>query len=1175
MNNYKIETRLNSQNSEVQTQESFSVFNSVSNPNTTFEYMGAKYSYMSYNDRYYLEPATNPESVDTLLLPDKMNGKGVAYAQFDLSGYTNLKTLIMFDDGFYCKEVLTTMHLENLYLPVNLNINNSVVGLTADNVYYVGTFDNNYLSGASYVTKMQGLNASHYYYYDWSSIYFDAKAESLRQDGINFEKLPASSCRWTEESFHLIPDFSVTFNKAGGLYVHSYTGSGCPGFATVEEFPATLIEVDSRIKTTKLYGQIPNNSNYHFDLVDARNISSSALGNVSGDIVVAESNNSIISFYGTAGSLYLVADQNNTTITAINGRANDITKIYIPNNNRAPFQKVIDDYGTKVEYYDTLPTMDFVFTDNDGENIYKTRSFDADIDYCLRNIDILSFHAETITPNDYLEDKFAIYDLEISPELQTYTVSFDCGTLTEVESMKLKTLENLPTPNVVHYDFIGWYMDRNFTTPVVEGASLEGTTTLYGKFEHIKYNLRFNTIGVLSNPETIQVDFIGDNDLPSLFTDTQRVTGWYYDNGLTNKAKVGDELTDTTTLYAKWEDLSYVVTFDTNGLAEVESLNVLRLPQLPTPTIAGFEFQGWYYDAELTRPAAMNDALTNDVTLYAKLNEITHTVTFDSRGKAEVASIECGRLRELPEPTAQGFTFAGWFYDQAYTSEAHNGDVVEQDITLYAKWDDQSYLITFNTNGKGTVDSVRMLTVNNLPQPKASGFKFEGWYYDQELTNKVNNGDNLTQNVTLYAKWMVENNGFYIAEPVGIYTSSQIDGKRLISKTEGGLIFKDGVDYTDQASISYAYNSGLDNTRDYAFTLIASIQGNTLTKSLNVKIDNTLGGLGIMIGQDGNIYCGFNYQDYKNLNEVKDILNTFIKNKMSITNPNVQVSNVEYLQTKVYEGTFAGGNIYILASGVNLRYSSATTTVDESLSKQGYTACDRFFITKDMNVEEAIREIVPYILKKDGVLVNDYKVDIKLGNGTVTLKYVVNDNQVKYHSLSYTVIDSKYSYIAGFNTDYHDSVLLVHKTNDDINFNELYKEVLKKGYSYINTLEPEYTVSLKEESTKVFTDTIMRGNGSYYESTLTLQVVDKVKANKAGQDIITMKDAEGNVVEYTEPEKSISDTVNGWVDSFKEKVESNKALKVTMISLGSILGIILIYAAYLLIRKFTKWLKRR
>ena len=329
------------------------------------------------------------------------------------------------------------------------------------------------------------------------------------------------------------------------------------------------------------------------------------------------------------------------------------------------------------------------------------------------------------------------------------------------------------------------------------------------------------------------------------------------------------------------------------------------------------------------------------------------------------------------------------------------------------------------------------------------------------------------------------------------------------------------------------------------------------------------------MGADGNIYCGFNVDDYNNFDEITRILTNFIKTKMNIANPNVRMPEVSRLLTDVYEGSFNGGAIYALSSGVNLRYSSPTKAVDETDAKEGYTSCDKFVITKDFDIYEAVREIAPYILKKDGELVKDYKIEITVGKSSISLTYKVNDKDIKSHSISYQVIESQYSYIAGFSTDYTTSVLLINKTNEDFNINDIYKEALKKGYNYVNNLEVDYELSLKEEGTKTFTDNIMRGNGSYYESEMTVYVVDPVKANTKGQEMIVMKDASGEEVVYVVPTQTITEKVEGWMNSLKEKMEESKPLKASMIAIGSILGIIFIYALYLIIRKFTKWLKRR
>ena len=81
INNY-IETRLLNESNEIENQESFSVYDGIKDLDTskmgTYEYMGAKYSYRTYNDRFFLQPASHPEEVETLILPDTMNGKTVA-----------------------------------------------------------------------------------------------------------------------------------------------------------------------------------------------------------------------------------------------------------------------------------------------------------------------------------------------------------------------------------------------------------------------------------------------------------------------------------------------------------------------------------------------------------------------------------------------------------------------------------------------------------------------------------------------------------------------------------------------------------------------------------------------------------------------------------------------------------------------------------------------------------------------------------------------------------------------------------------------------------------------------------------------------------------------------------------------------------------------------------------
>ncbi len=1043
INNY-IETKLLNESNEIENQESFSVYDGIKNLDTskmeTYEYMGAKYSYRTYNDRFFLQPASHPEEVETLILPDTMNGKTVAYAEFDLSGYTNLKNLIMFDDGYYCKDVLKDLHVENLYLPVNFNYNDTAIGLTCDNLYYVGTFDNYWLSTTSTINKLKALNAKHYYYYDWSSVYFDNTAKYLKEnENINFEKLPSSACKYAEESFYLVPNYSVSFKRGGATYLHMYTGSASPKFKTVEDFPSMIVSIDPRVKRIKIHGHIDTDVAYdNLELIDARSIDSASISEVKADIVVASNKSNYISLYGKANKLYLT-DDNDKTIEYINGTASNINEIYIPDTDsaKAHFKKIIDSYSAKIHYYTELPALEFKFTDNEGENLYKTKNFDADIDYCLKNIDILAYNGETVTSEDYLEDKFALFDLAVSPDIQDYRISFDCGNITTVEDVKSKTIDNLPAPEVDHYTFLGWYLDQDFNNEVTLGTALESNITLYGKFEHNKYTLKFNTAGIGDTPASQTVAYI--ETLPKLEADNKVAEEWYYDNALTNKANIGDELTESTTLFAKWED---------------------------------------------------------------------------------------------------------------------------------------SYLITFNTDNKAVVNDIKGSILSNLPTPTSQGFTFDGWYYDASFTNAVHNGDKLTQNTTLYAKWIEDTNGYIFKKPQGIYTSNKVDAMRLFSKIPGSLFYKDGVDVTSDFRIGFAHGN-ITNNEDYKFTIIASISDTTFTEELNVTIDNTLDYLGIVVTKSGDIYCGFNVDDYEKLSDIKPILANFIKTKLHIDNPNIVLPNVNEVMTKTYTGSYNNGNLYVLASGVNLHFSNSTTTVDETTSKRGYTSCDSFVITKDMNIADAVRMISPYLLRYDGNEVSDYKLEVTLSDkNTIALSYMMNDKTVISHVLSYKIVESEYSYIAGFNLNYHDSVILINKSKENKDFNKLYKEALFEGYHYVNDLDADHPIDLSKEETNTINDTILRGNGSYYNVKTEVVVLDEKKANTKGAEIVTIKDKDGNELKYVPKEESITEKVSGFFNSIKDKVEANEPLKISVIAVGSILGIFLVYGLYLLIRKFVKWLRR-
>ena len=66
-----------------------------------------------------------------------------------------------------------------------------------------------------------------------------------------------------------------------------------------------------------------------------------------------------------------------------------------------------------------------------------------------------------------------------------------------------------------------------------------------------------------------------------------------------------------------------------------------------------------------------------------------------------------------------------------------------------------TYDISFENNGFGSAPStIEYVTeIPQLPILSNEGYNFLGWYSDEALTNPVAEGDTLTNDLKLYAKW--------------------------------------------------------------------------------------------------------------------------------------------------------------------------------------------------------------------------------------------------------------------------------------------------------------------------------------------------------------------------------------------------------------------------------------
>ncbi len=184
----------------------------------------------------------------------------------------------------------------------------------------------------------------------------------------------------------------------------------------------------------------------------------------------------------------------------------------------------------------------------------------------------------------------------------------------------------------------------------------------------------------------------------------------YYDNG-----GKGDTSDDNA------YDLNASVTIQANGFSR-----------------EGYTFTGWNTEVDGSGTSYTPNQkiqITGDLVLYAQWMKNAYTVTFNVQGKGTnfTAAVPYDTTVTAPAvPTATGYTFGGWYKNEACTTPWNfDTDKVTDNITLYAKWTETVQEHKHNVGG--------------------TEIAFQPW---NETTSLPNSGSYyLTDNVTLNGSW--------------------------------------------------------------------------------------------------------------------------------------------------------------------------------------------------------------------------------------------------------------------------------------------------------------------------------------------------------------------------------------------------------------------------------------
>ena len=127
----------------------------------------------------------------------------------------------------------------------------------------------------------------------------------------------------------------------------------------------------------------------------------------------------------------------------------------------------------------------------------------------------------------------------------------------------------------------------------------------------------------------------------------------------------------------------------------------------------------------------------------------------------EVVRAEAGYSRKVPNCpfTCVGRTFVRWSTEPDGSGNTYAaGDWIKlnENVVLFAQWETNTYVVTFESNGGSRVDRQRVMhgsMVARPDDPTRDGYEFAGWFVDGSLKFPYDFSIPVAGPLTLHAKW--------------------------------------------------------------------------------------------------------------------------------------------------------------------------------------------------------------------------------------------------------------------------------------------------------------------------------------------------------------------------------------------------------------------------------------
>ena len=352
--------------------------------------------------------------------------------------------------------------------------------------------------------------------------------------------------------------------------------------------------------------------------------------------------------------------------------------------------------------------------------------------------------------------------IDLNAWLVTFNANGGSGGATRSVT-KGSAVGTLPSSTRTGYTFKGWFTDP------VSGSQISSTTkptsdvTYYAHWQVNQYTITFNANGGTGGTSA-KYDYGSTLVAPTVTRSGYTFTGW--DPAVPAKVPAAN-----TTYTAQWEEIpvvKYTVTFNANGgsggtTRQVESGKAVGT--LPSTSRSGYTFNGWYTAASGGTKISASTTVTADVTYWAQWTIIpptVYTVTFSANGGSDTPArqVESGKpVGELPSTARTGYTFLGWFTAASGGTQIDDVTTVTGNVTYYAHWKANEYVVTFNATGGECDTPTKTVTYDatygELPVPTRNNYTFNGWFTAATGGTKVESTTKVTITAaqTVYAQW--------------------------------------------------------------------------------------------------------------------------------------------------------------------------------------------------------------------------------------------------------------------------------------------------------------------------------------------------------------------------------------------------------------------------------------